>query len=309
MKAVVCTKYGPPEVLQLVDAERPTPGPREFLVKINASTVNSSDWYVRSGIKHSPLPMQIMFRVMVGFTRPRKPILGLILAGVVVEVGRDVTRFHVGDRVCAFTKFHFGAYAEFTCLEETSCVGASPTTVSDAEAAAIVYGGLLGLHFLRRGEVKAGQRVLIYGASGAVGMAMVQLAKNLGAEVTGVCGPQNVEFVRALGATTVLDYTTQAAPPEGARYDVVIDAVGKRKTSALRTACERALTPGGRLVSVDDGTPELLAADLIVLKDLVERGVLKPCIDRTYPLEELAAAHRYVEADHKRGNVVITVAH
>ena len=309
MKAVVCTRYGPPEVLQITEVETPVPRDDEVLVEIHASTVNSSDWYVRSGIRHSPLTMQIPFRLMVGVRRPRQPILGLILAGKVAGAGRAVTRFRVGDRVYAFTKFHFGAYAQYTCLKEDSTLAIAPANVTDEEAAAVPYGGLLALHYLRRGNIGSGQRVLIYGASGAVGTSAVQLAMHFGAKVTGVCGPGNVELVRSLGATAVLDYTDTQAPPAGAAYDLVLDAVGKRKNSSLKVACRQAIAPGGKYVSVDDGTPELPAGDLVLLTELVEAGTIKPVIDRTYPLERLAEAHRYVETDHKRGNVVITVAH
>lgn len=307
MKAITCRAYGPPEVLTVVDVERPTPGPHEILVEVHASTVNSSDWYVRSGVRAAPLFMQLMFRLRVGFTRPRKPILGLIVVGRVVEVGSKVTRFRLGQRVWAFTKFHFGAYAEYTCLADDSSVGLAPDGWSDEDAAAIVFGGLLALHYVRRGRVAKGERVLVYGASGGAGTAIVQLAAHEGAQVTAVCGPGSVELVRSLGATAVLDYTKDGAPPEGTRYDVVIDAVGKRKTSALRAACERALAPGGRLVSVDDGTPGFSAPELDELKRLAEARVLTPCIDRSFPLERIVEAHRYVEGDHKHGSVVVTI--
>lgn len=307
MKAVLCSDYGPPEVLRLVDVDAPRPRAHELLVKTGASTVNSSDGFVRSGVKDAPLLTQLMFRALVGFTRPRRPIQGLTLAGVVVDVGNAVTRFVPGEHVWAFTKLHFGGYAEFTCLEETSSVGPSPALWPDADAAAIVFGGLLGLHYLQRGGVTAGQHILVYGASGAVGTSMVQLAVHMGALVTGVCGPGNAALVRSLGATTVLDYTTERSPPPGSTYDLVVDAVGKRKTSALRTACERALAPHGRCLSVDDGTPEFSAQQLGTLKGLAESGVLRPCIDRVFPLEQMVQAHRYVEGGHKHGNVVITI--
>ncbi|MBL8742245.1 MAG: NAD(P)-dependent alcohol dehydrogenase, partial [Myxococcales bacterium] len=207
MKAITCRAYGPPEVLTVVDVEQPTPGPHEILVEIHASTVNSSDWYVRSGVRTAPLFMQLMFRLRVGFTRPRKPILGLIVVGRVVEVGSKVTRFRPGQRVWAFTKFHFGAYAEYTCLADDSSVGLAPDGWSDEDAAAIVFGGLLALHYVRRGRVAKGERVLVYGASGGAGTALVQLAAHEGAQVTAVCGPGSAELVRSLGATAVLDYT------------------------------------------------------------------------------------------------------
>lgn len=307
MRAAVCTGYGPPEVLHLETVERPRPKADELLVRIHASTVNSSDWFIRSGLPNAPAFTRMMMKLMIGLRRPRRRIIGLIAVGEVVEVGASVKRFHVGDRVWAFTKFHFGAYAEYTSLKESSSVGLAPTGLSYEEVAAIPYGGLLALHYLRKAAVKPGMQVLLYGASSGAGTAAVQLAKHFGAEVTAVCGSSNVELMRSLGADHVLDYTKVRAPPQGASYDLVLDTVGKRKTSALRVACEHALRPGGRVSSVDDGTPDFSARELDVLKDLVERGALKPVIDRRYALEEIVEAHRYVEQEHKKGNVVISI--
>ena len=308
MKAAICTRYGPPEVLVVREVDRPKPRDDQILVRIHASTVNSSDWFVRSGIPNEPFFQQMMMKLMIGVRRPRRPILGLIVSGEVVEIGGAVTRFHVGDRIWAFTKFHLGGYAEYVCLSDESTVGLAPTGLSFDEVAAITFGGLLALHYLRKGGVKPGMKVLLYGASSGVGTAAVQTAKDLGAEVTAVCGPDNAELVRSLGADHVFDYTKMTTPPEGERYDLVLDSVGKRKTSALRTACEHALRPGGRVLSVDDGTPQLLPSDLGELKGLAERGVLKPVIDRRYSLEDIVEAHRYVEQEHKKGNVVISIA-
>jgi len=186
-------------------------------------------------------------------------------------------------------------------------VGLAPIGLSFAEVASITFGGLLAVHYLRRGAVKSGMQVLLYGASSGVGTAAVQLAKHAGAEVTAVCGSGNVELARGLGADHVLDYTTTAAPPAGARYDLVLDTVGKRKTSSLRVACEHALRPGGRVLSVDDGTPEFSQRDLGELKGFAESGAIRPVIDRRYPLERIVDAHRYVEQEHKKGNVVICI--
>lgn len=308
MKAAVCARYGPPEVLKIEEVSRPAPRTRDLLIKTHASTVNSSDWFIRSGLPDAPFSTRAAMKLLVGIRRPRRSILGLVLAGEVAETGRRVQRFRVGDRVYAFTKFHFGGYAQYTCLPATATIAIAPSNLSYEEAAAIPYGGLLGLHFLRKGEIRAGQRVLIYGASGAVGTSAVQLAKHVGTEVTAVCGPTNIDLVTSLGADATIDYTSVDSPGE-VRYDLVLDAVGKRKTSPLKTACQEALTPGGRYVSVDDGRPEFPAADLAVLTDLVEAGELEPVIDRRYRLEEIAEAHRYVEEEHKRGNVVISISH
>ena len=309
MRAALCTHYGPPEVLELREVPDPVPRADEILVRVLASAVTSSDWFIRSSVPHAPITTRVAMRLLVGITAPRKRILGLILAGEVEEVGSSVTRFNVGDRVYAFTKFHFGAYAQYTCLRESSTVAIAPASLSHAEAAAIPYGGLLALHYLRKGRVGEGQTILVYGASGGVGTSAVQLARSMGAQVAGVCGPSNVELVRSLGADPVIDYTTASALAPEQRFDLVFDAVGKRKTSALKESARAALTPGGRYVSVDDGRPDLPASALEYLTGLVETGALEPDIDRRYPLEDIVEAHRYVEGEHKRGNVVITIAH
>ena len=309
MRAAVCTRYGPPEVLRIEEVEKPVPKDDEVLVKIHASTVNSSDCFVRSGIPSAPLVMQLMMRTVLGFTRPRRRILGIVLAGEVEEAGAAVQRFRMGDPVYAFTKFRFGGYAQYTCLPETTAIGIAPSDLSYEEAAAIPYGGLLALHFLRRGHIRSGQRVLIYGASGAVGTSAVQLAKHFGAEVTAICGTKNLELVRSLGADAVIDYTQEHTLNGGKLYDLVLDAVGKRKTSRLKVACKKALAPGGRYVSVDDGMPQLLTSDMTLLKEAVEAGRVRPVIDKRYSLEQIAEAHRYVELGHKRGNVVVSVSH
>ncbi len=308
MKAAVCDRYGPPEVLRVAQVQMPVPAADEILVRVHASTVNSSDWYVRSGIPNSPLVVQVPFRLLVGLRRPRRRVLGLILCGEVVETGRAVRRFRRGDRVWAFTKLRFGAYAEYACVAEGSSVALAPADVTDEEAAAIAYGGLMALHYLRRGGLRSGGRVLVYGASGSAGTAIVQLARHAGAKVTAVCGPGNVELVTSLGADATLDYTRVDAPPAGATWDLVLDAVGKRRGSPLKDACRRAVAAGGRYVSVDDGTPAFSAADLARLAELADAGAIAPVIDRVYPLDRIADAHRYVESDHKRGNVVITIA-
>jgi NADPH:quinone reductase-like Zn-dependent oxidoreductase len=254
--------------------------------------------------------MRFLARLAVGFGRPRQPILGSALAGEIEAVGKAVKRFAVGDRVFGYSGMRFGGYAEYVCLKETGSLVTgglvpAPSNLGFAEAAAIPYGGLMALHFLRTAKVRSGQHVLIYGASGAVGTAAVQLARAFGAEVTGVCSTANLELVRSLGAERVIDYTKEDSP--GRSYDLVLDAVGVRKTSALKEACRNALVPGGKYLSVDRGAPRMTASGLLRLTELVEAGKLKPVIDRQYPLEQIADAHRYVEQGHKRGNVVITV--
>ena len=306
MKAAVCMRYGSPEVLEVRDVATPVPRPSELLVRIRAAAVTVSDCYIRSAVPSASLKMRVMVRLFIGLRRPRRPILGAVLAGEVDRAGARVTKFRVGERVYAFTTLRFGCYAQYARVPERSLVARTPANVSDDEAAAIPYGGLIALPFVRRGNIQAGQRVLIYGASGAIGTAALQLAKHFGAHVTAVCGPTNLTLVQSLGADDVLDYTRDRIR-EGARFNFVMDAVGRRKTSALKIDARTRLEAGGRYVSVDDGTPRVKADDLRVLTELVESGRLVPVIDRRYPLDAIAQAHRYVEEGHKRGNVIITL--
>jgi len=304
MKAIVCTKYGPPEVLQLQEVEKPTPRNNEVRIKIFATAVTSSDCLIRGS--KVPLRLWLPMRLVIGFTKPRNPILGMVFAGEVESVGTEVTRFQKGNQVYAFN-IRCGTYAEYTCLPENSVMAFKPSTVTYEEAAAVPYGGLLALHFLRKSQIQSGKKVLIYGASGAVGTAAIQLARHFGAEVTGVCSTTNVDLVKSLGAEKVIDYTQEDVTKGGELYDVIFDAVGKRKSSQLKLQCKKALTPTGKYLSVDDGSPELRSEDLHFLTELIEAGQIQAVIDRCYPLEHIVEAHRYVDQGHKKGNVVITV--
>jgi len=312
MKAMLCTAYGPPEVLRLGELNKSTPRSNQVLIRIRAAAVTISDCIVRSG-KVKPL-LWLPMRIFVGFGRPRNPVLGLDLAGEVEAVGGAVQRFKAGDAVIAFTGKHFGAYAEFACLPadgvrgpQDALIAPKPANLGYAEAAVLPSRGGLAWHFVGHGQVQAGQRVLVFGASGAIGTFAVQIAKYFGAQVTGVCSTAHVEFVKSLGAEDVIDYTREDFTQRPERYDLIFDAVGKRYSNKI--TCHKALAPNGKLISVDDGTPQLGIDTLTRLTELVEARHLRPVIDRVYPLEQTADAHRYVEQGHKKGNVVITVEH
>jgi len=313
MKAILCTKYGPPDVLQVREVEKPTPKDNQMRIRVFATTVTSGD--VRSR-KADPF----IVRLFLGLMRPRKPILGSDLAGEVEAVGKDVRRFKPGDQVFGLG---ISTYAEYTCVRENGPRALKPADMTFEEAAAIPWGAGCSLYFLRRGNIRRGQRVLIYGASGALGTAAVQLAKYFGAEVTGVCSTANLELVKSLGADKVIDYTKEdfATP---ATYDLIYHTVGKISFSrSLKSLKEGGVYVSALLLApflrrpwasfagrkkVVGGIAKVKAEDIVFLKELVEAGKLRAVIDRRYPLEQIAEAHRYAEGGHKKGNVVITLA-
>jgi NADPH:quinone reductase-like Zn-dependent oxidoreductase len=309
MKAIVCLKYGPPEVLQLKEVEKPAPKNDEVCIKIHATAVTASDTFIR-GFK-IPLRFRIPMRLMLGLTKPRKPVIGLVLAGEIESAGKDIKRFRTGDQVYGLTGFGLGAYAEYKCMKETDstygCLVLKPANLSYEEATVAAYGGLLAFQFMDMGNIQPGQQVLIYGASGTTGTTAIQYARYLGAKVIGVCSTANLELVKSLGADAVIDYTNVDTIDPGVQYDFILDAVGKRKTSKFKEACKKALVPGGKYVSIDDAALLLDSKRLTRIKGLAEAGYLKPFIDRSYQLEEIAEAHRYVEHGHKKGGVVIKV--
>lgn len=307
MKAVLCTAYGQPEVLKFGDVDKPSPKENEICIKIHASAVTNSDIFVRSS--ELPLRYKIPMRMMLGIRKPRKPILGLVLAGKVESVGKEIKKLKLGDKVYGVSGFGFGAYAEYKCMKEKDstygCLSLMPSNVSYEEATALAYGGLLALQYLEKGNIQKGDKVVIYGASGTSGTLAVQLAKHLGAEVSAICSEQNFELVKSLGADIVWDYTKQNTLPEGTRYHFMLDAVGRSKTSKLKVACRKALLSKKNYASIDDGDLKLVAHRLNRVRELTEQGVLKPVLDRSYPIEEIVAAHRYVQLGHKKGGVAI----
>ena len=306
MKAVVFERYGPPEVLQLKEVEKPTPKNNEILVKVHATSVTIGDVIIRKG-KHPDSKFQsVMLHLFLGLTKPKKSkrILGLELAGEIEAVGNDVTKFKKGALIFASTGFS-GGYAEYRCFPEDGVISLKPTNMSIEESAAgFASGGITALVTLRKVNIRKGQKVLIYGASGSVGTFAVQLAKYYGAEVTGVCSTTNLEMVKSIGADNVIDYTQEDFTQKEEKYDVIFDAVAKLQSSHGKKALN---DKGTYLNAIKDSPPRIFAEDLIALKEIIETGKLKPVIDKRYPIEQIVEAHKYVEKGRKRGNVLITI--
>jgi len=323
MKAVVYTRYGPPEVLQLRDVRKPVPGDHEVLIRVRATTVSAGDYRIR-GFR-VPAAFWLPTRLALGIRGPRKTILGAEVAGEIEAVGKEVTAFSPGDQVFGIDGTVLGGYAEYVCRGEKSALAIKPANLTYEEAAAIPHGAMSALYFLReKGNIQRGEKTLIYGASGAVGTSAVQLARHFGARVTAVCSTPNVEMVRSLGADRVIDYTREDFKGSGEVYDLIFDTVGKTSFAS----CRGLLKEKGRYLLTNFSLPQLFLMlgtsltggrkvlcgvatekkeDLDFLRDLVEAGELKPVIDRRYRLEEITEAHTYAEKGHKKGNVVVTV--
>ncbi len=323
MKAAVYERYGPPGVVTIKDVEKPAIKDNEILIRIRATTVSSGDWRVRS--LDMPAGMSLLARPFLGVFGPRQPILGSELAGDVEAVGPAVTKFKLGDAVFAFPGSKLGCHAEYRAMPEDGAIAPKPTTMSYEDAAALSFGGMTALDYLMtKGKMRRGEKVLVVGASGAVGSAAVQIARNFGAEVTGVCSTANLDLVRSLGADKVIDYTNEDFTANGETYDIILSSAGT--TSFSR--CKHALKEGGRLLMVLAGLPDLIQIpwaalssskrivagpaaekpdDLRIIKQLAESGAFRPAIDRQYPLDRIVEAHAYVDAGHKKGSVVVTV--
>lgn len=308
MKAVICTKYGPPEVLKFREMEKPAPKDNEVLIKVHATTVHRGDTRMRSLNIPGPKWQVLLARIFLGIRKPKKAILGMELSGKIETVGKNVTLFKIGDEVFATTLWDgLGGYAEYKCMPEDGAMAIKPANMTFKEAAVIPSGGIVTLSIIRMADIQNGQKVLIYGASGSVGTLAVQLAKSLGAEVTGVCSTTNLEIVKSLGADKVIDYTKEDFTQKSEKYDVIFDAVAKIPPKQAK----KSLKKTGIYLNIHTSSDKIKTKDAISLlkdlKEMIEAGKIKSVIDRYYPLDEIVEAHRYVDKGHKKGNVVINV--
>jgi NADPH:quinone reductase-like Zn-dependent oxidoreductase len=309
MKACICPKYGPPEIMKFVDLAKPVPTDDEVLIRIRATAVTASDIYIRSG--RVAWALMIPFRLMMGVTRPRKSIIGEVFSGEIETSGKNIRRFRPGDKVYGLTGFSLGAYAEYKCMNENDsvngCLSLKPENISYEEATMAAYGGLLAFQFMEKANIQHGQEVLIYGASGTAGMIAIQLARSLGARVTAICSASNFSLVKSLGADIVIDYEMQDSLDPGLKYDFIFDTAGKNKSSLLKKSLGQNLSINGIRASIDDDDLKLDSGRLDLVRELVEAGIIKTFNGRTYSFDELIEAHRYVETGHKKGGVAVRI--
>lgn len=330
MKAIVCTEFGTPDVLQLKEVVKPTPKDNEVLIRVHAASVNFGDLMARNFKAVSPRKFNMPFifwlpsKIAFGLRKPNITILGSELAGQIEAIGKDVKRFKKGDPVFGYPGLSFGAYAEYACLPEEGCLAIKPANMTYEEAAVVPYGAIMALNLLRKANIQPDQKVLVNGASGGIGSAAVQIAKHLGAEVTGVCGTARLEFVKSLGADKIMDYTQEDFTQNGETYDLILDVLGKSSFSRVKSS----LKPNGILLFASFKMKQLIqmlwtsktgdrkvicaiapgsVEDLHSVKELIEAGKIKAVIDRCYPMDKAADAHRYVEQGRKQGHVVIAI--
>lgn len=322
MKAILCSKYGPPEVLKLSEVPKPVPKKSEVLIKIKATSVSVADVRIRGF--NVPPAAWLPARLFLGITKPKKPILGAELSGEIEAVGSNCKRFNVGDKVYAATLTHFGGYAEYVCLSEDGPIALKPENLNFEQAAAMPIASRTAYDYLRKANLKEGQKILIYGASGSVGTYAIQIAKHMGAEVTAICSGSNLDMVKSIGADLAVDYTQPGFTDQLGTYDVVFIAIDKLPFAI----CHKLMKSGAVYINVTNPMKSLKQTwvsltskqkiymggnapdtpdDITYLKELAEKGIIKPVIDKTYPLDEIVEAHRYVDTGHKKGNVVISI--
>jgi NADPH:quinone reductase-like Zn-dependent oxidoreductase len=327
MKAIVYKEFGPPEVLQLKEVPKPVPKETEILVRIHATTVTFGDLFARNPSYKNfamPAPLYLYPKIAFGLRKPKRPILGAEFSGIVEAVGTEVTKFSKGDEVFGYTADKVGCYAEYRCVPDDISVALKPTNMTHGEAAAVTYGGIIAFQLINKMNIQPGQKILIVGASGSIGSAAVQIAKSLGADVTGVCGTPRLEFVKALGADKVIDYTKEDFTQSGETYDIIFDTYNKGSFGRSK----KSLVKNGRYILASFsmrqiftmlrtkliGSKKLICSmafneDLDSVKELIDEGKIKAVIDKSFPLEKAAEAHRYVEDGHKKGHIVITLDH
>lgn len=309
MKAYVCKKYGSPEVLEIKQCEKPSQNKDEVLIKIYATSVTNSDIFIRSS--KVSLKLLLPFRLMIGIWRPRQKIIGQVFAGEIIDVGKNIENYKVGNKVYGLTGFSLGAYTDYKKMKEINskqgCFALMPDNISYEEATAAAYGGLLALQSLEKENIKQNDKVLIYGASSTSGITAMQYLKNIGVEVTSVCSESKFDFVKSLGADKVLDYNNDDSIKKLEKYNIIFDCVGKARSSNLKKASRNHIADKKDFISIDD-TPLVLSTERLErIKGLVEKNIIKPINDKVFPFEQMVEAHRYVELGHKTGNVAVTV--